>query len=84
MPHIRFKILTQVWKIPPTPLVYSGKKKAPAIADVAKAYSVLYGIHLIPPVAPFHTCIVDVAIIHSTTTPVFGVVSRNMVRGGSA
>jgi len=68
----------------PLPHVYSGKKKAPAIADVAKAYSGVYGIHLIPPVAPFHTCIMDAAIIHSTTTPGFSVVSRNMVRGGSA
>lgn len=68
----------------PLPHVYSGKKKAPAIADVAKAYSGLYGIQFTPPVAPFHTCIMDVAIIHSTITPGFGVVSRNMVRGGSA
>lgn len=62
MPHIRSKILTQAWKIPPLPHVYSGKKKAPAIADVAKAYSGLYGIQLIPPFAPFHTCIMDVAM----------------------
>lgn len=46
----------------PLPHVCSGKKKAPAIADVAKTYSGVYGIHLIPPVAPFHTCIMDAAI----------------------
>lgn len=46
----------------PLPNVYSGKKKAPAIADVAKTYSGVYGIQLIPPVAPFHTCIMDVAM----------------------
>lgn len=46
----------------PLPHVYSGKKKAPAIADVAKADSGLYGIQLIPPFAPFHTCIMDVAM----------------------
>ena len=46
----------------PLPHVYSGKKKAPAIADVAKTYSGVYGIRFIPPVAPFHTYIMDVAI----------------------
>lgn len=69
----------------PLPHVYSGKKKAPAIADVAKAYSGVYGIHLIPPVAPFHTCIMDAAIPpFNRYARFFGVVSRNMVRGGSA